>query len=66
MTLKEALESLTPPYNEQAIANTPVNRHLDPVNTISQAVSKAFIWKDSPEGQKYWNEKYKTLEKMGL
>jgi hypothetical protein len=59
MTYKQALLSYLPRSVAEAAINNRIREEgegseRDLVPTLVQALSDAFIWKNSPQGQKYW------------
>jgi hypothetical protein len=53
-TIKEWFEDLPKEVREKAIANTNDNLLGSRVENLKKALSGAFQWHLSPEGQNYW------------
>lgn len=60
-TIREWLEELPEPYRTEAINNAYELIIDTPEKSITEALSNAFVWKNSPQGNKYWNELYDKL-----
>lgn len=70
-TIKEWLEGLEEPYRGQALENLRISDEKDGIITsdcilesVTDAVLKAFIWEDSNEGYRYWCDLFEKLEKQ--
>ena len=61
-TIREWLEELPEPYRTQAINNTSESVLMVEEESLSEAVTGAFSWWDSPEGLEYWSDFYDTLK----
>lgn len=61
-TKRQWLESLPSPYKEEAIENMEkygMSGTFDRVApTASEAIDRAFVWADTPQGHSYWNKVY--------
>lgn len=55
------LNRLPSPYKEKAISNREANvsRSLNSAESFTEAITVAFGWGGSPEGDKYWRDLYK-------
>lgn len=62
-TIKEHINQLQQPYRIQAINNTPVKVLNKECEDIFQAIADAFIWTDSPQGNRYWINVLNQVEK---
>jgi hypothetical protein len=62
-TVKQWLEELPEEIRDQAISNTkPTLLEQDAIaESLREAISGAFIWDDSPQGHKYWEEVFNSL-----
>lgn len=65
-TIREWLEELPEPYRTQALEN--VNEHdpkiideLPSEQTAKKALSGAFVWMFTEQGERYWFDLYRTL-----
>ena len=54
MTTREHLNRLPHPYNELAIANVNPIMFDNEAATVADAISDSFLWKDSPQGSRFW------------
>ena len=52
-TIREFLEELPEPYRSQALENCK-NGDLAS-HSLSRAIEDAFVWKNTPQGDRYWN-----------
>lgn len=55
-TIKEWFNTLEEPYKTQALKNTKADILSEKAEDLSDALLRAFIWIDSPEGHEYWDE----------
>jgi len=54
-TIKSWLEELPEPYRSQALENlVKDSRENTEVKSLSVAISSAFVWKDTSQGEYYW------------
>ena len=60
-TIKEWLEELPEPYRTRAIENTGEKRLSMYAVSLPEAIAGAFAWIDSPQGDIYWIDVYRTL-----
>lgn len=65
MTVQQQLEKLPDVFKEKALRNMKeCEKRMDmsfsicEVNNISDAISAAFVWHYTPEGQNYWQDVY--------
>lgn len=63
-TIREWLEELPEPYRTQALEN--VNEHDPQIidtseQTAKKALSGAFVWMFTEQGERYWFDLYRTL-----
>lgn len=61
-TIKEWLEELPDGYRERALENLNPNVASDLVYSIGDAISGAFIWDCSQEGEDFWSDVYYHYE----
>lgn len=67
MTYLEVLQTLPSPYKEQAVANVIKQRgshmlYLTGSTNIRFALMSWFQWDRTPEGEKYWQDLYYSLQ----
>ena len=60
-TLQQWFEEIPEPYRTQAIANIPDKRKTQTYHSLADAVVMGFLWVDSPQGDEYWDEFWKSL-----
>ena len=60
-TIKEWLETLPEPYRSEALSNSDSEQLIKEIESVSLAIRGAFIWKDSKEGQGYWEQVYDLM-----
>jgi len=61
-TIKDYLNELQEPYRTQALNNLDKGYEDRKVKNILIALTLAFVWDESPEKHKYWNDLYKNLD----
>jgi hypothetical protein len=62
-TIKKYLGKLPEPYRTQAIENSKDWSNKLEVESLSQAISNAFIWNNTPQGHNYWENFVINLKK---
>ena len=61
-TIKEWLETIEDPeIRKKALGNMDSDDEDYPRNSLPEAMVSAFLWKDSPEGYKYWKKAYNSI-----
>ena len=56
-TIKEWLETLPDGYRERALKNhDPKTYDGTQINSLSDAIRRAFLWGGSPEGHGFWSD----------
>jgi len=55
-TVKERLMELPDGYRERALVNMDKTRQNMLVRSKSEAIDDAFVWRDTPEGQTFWQD----------
>lgn len=55
-TIEEWLKELPEPYRSAAIRNCEEEYKRDTSSSLGQAITLAFNWHDSPEGDTFWGE----------
>lgn len=61
--VKEWFNDLEEPYKKQALENT-VEKSLKIIaESMTEALSSAFYWTDSPQGHDYWSNIFKQYGK---
>src|SRR5690554_4701257 len=63
-TVKQFLEGLPEPIRSQALNNADPYFYTLEVDGPTDALSKAFIWLNTPEGPGYWEGVARTLEAL--
>lgn len=60
-TVKKWLQELPEPYRAQALENMDSDEANTKVNSQYQALDKAFVWEETPQGEDYWDSIYDKL-----
>lgn len=63
-TLKEWFMTLREPYRSESISNTDDLTKVEA--SLIGALSGAFVWSDSPQGDEYWRDVFRNPEKYTL